>query len=123
MDTGFNPKKKNDQAHGHDRAKGIRVVCSLAHGLPTVAAPVDIIRTKNKRNKEVAQSRLPGTKMKRQQMAVVKRANMTKTVSERLLRVLRTKGSRILLKSKTVYSLYPTRAMMGSSMYWCVKMR
>jgi hypothetical protein len=61
--------------------------------------------------------------MKRQQMAVVKSANMTKTVSERLLRVLRTNGSRILLKSKTVYSLYPTRAMMGSSMYWCVKMR
>jgi hypothetical protein len=34
-----------------------------------------------------------------------------------------TNGSLILLKSKKVYSLYPARAIIGSSMYWCVKMR
>lgn len=56
--------------------------------------------------------------MKRQQMAVVRSKNMTSTVSERLLSVFRTNGSRILLKSKNVYSLYPARAMMGSSIYW-----
>ena len=71
----------------------------------------------------MTQSLLPGTRMKRQQIAAVNTRNITKTVSERLFNVFRTNGSRILLKSKNVYSLYPTKAMMGSSMYWCVKMR
>lgn len=43
--------------------------------------------------------------MKRQQSAVVNRMNMTSTVTERLFKVFRTKGSLILLKSKMVYSL------------------
>lgn len=68
-------------------------------------------------------NRLPGTKMKRQQTAVVRTRNITKTVIERLFSVLRTNGSLILLKSKNVYSLYPSRAMIGSSMYWCVKIK
>ena len=67
--------------------------------------------------------RLPGTKMKRQHKAIVTIKNMIRTVSERLLSVFLTNGSLILLKSKKVYSLYPARAIRGSSMYWCVKMR
>jgi hypothetical protein len=61
--------------------------------------------------------------MKRQQTAVVRIKNMAMTVSERLTSVFLTNCSLILLKSKNVYSLYPRRAMIGSSMYWCVKMR
>lgn len=78
---------------------------------------------KKKRADNYIHSLLPGTKINRQQMAVVSTANMTRTVSDRRFSVLRTNGSRILLKSKNVYSLYPTSAMMGSSMYWWVKMR
>lgn len=61
--------------------------------------------------------------MKRQQRAIVTTKNMTRTVIERLVSVFFTNGSLILLKSKKVYSLNPAIAMMGSSMYWCVKMR
>jgi len=43
---------------------------------------------------------------------------MSSTVIERRFNVFRTKGSLIVLKSKKVYSLYPARAMIGSSMYW-----
>lgn len=65
-----------------------------------------------------AQRRFPGTKMKRQQTAVVRTRNMIITVTARLFSVLRTNGSLILLKSKKVYSLYPSMAITGSSMYW-----
>jgi hypothetical protein len=34
-----------------------------------------------------------------------------------------TNGSRMRLKSNRVYSLNPSSAKMGSSMYWCVKMK
>jgi hypothetical protein len=68
-------------------------------------------------------SRLPGTNMNRQQTAASTTTNMPRRVSDRWVSVFLTKGSRIRLKSIKVYSLYPTRARMGSSMYWCVKMR
>ena len=40
------------------------------------------------------------------------------TMMARCVRSFRTYGSRIREKLKGVYSLYPTRARMGSSEYW-----
>lgn len=71
----------------------------------------------------VAQSRFPGTKMKRQHTAVSRSRNMPRTERDRLFRVFCTNGSRMWLKSMSVYSLRPSSARIGSSIYWWVKMK
>lgn len=52
-----------------------------------------------------AHRRLPGTKMNRQQTAASTRMNKPSIVADRAFKVLRTNGSRIRLKSNSVYSL------------------
>lgn len=51
------------------------------------------------------QSRFPGTKMKRAQMAASTRATSSRTMRARLVRSDLTKGSRMREKEKNVYSL------------------
>jgi hypothetical protein len=115
------------------RSKGVSYPCPRPSALLRTSSLYFAVMTPKKQTLHIAiekkdpaslpHRRFPGTKMKRQQTAVVKTRNMTMTVSERLISVFLTNSSLILLKSKNVYSLYPRKAMIGSSMYWCVKMR
>jgi len=61
--------------------------------------------------------------MNRQHTAASTTKNIPSKVSDRALSVFLTNGSRMRLKSIRVYSLYPMSARIGSSIYWCVKMR
>jgi len=56
--------------------------------------------------------------MKRTQRAASMSSVTASTMMARCVRSFRTYGSRIREKLKGVYSLYPTRARMGSSEYW-----
>lgn len=62
-------------------------------------------------------NRFPGTKTKRTTRQASMKIVTPRTISARLLRSLRTNGSRIRLKLMNVYSLNPSRARMGSREY------
>lgn len=63
-------------------------------------------------------SLFPGTRINRTQMAASIRSVQARTIRERLTSSFRTYVSRMREKLKGVYSVKPSKAIMGSRAYW-----